>query len=759
MSDSSFGQMPVRRSARVLVFALLAITATTVIPVAAQSGEPAKATSIRIPPEATVESLYIDYLHYARMGRFTTAEAYGQALLAHPDMNPVGLLAVANKDRKSLDTLLILIKNVAVGDSAAKILDLLEQGENDQRKDPARIQYNIDELLGGNPQQEYFAIKHLAQSGEYAVPHLVQTLLDPAKKELWPRVVRGLPSVGKDGVNPLVIALSAGNDDVRQHIIHTLGEIGYPQAVPYLRKIAEAAGATDELKSATANAITRITALSGRDVQGDIADLFFQLAESYYDEDAELRADPRLPEANVWYWDDAGQGLKRVPVPTKIFGQVMAQRCCEEAMLRKNDHQDAIALWLASNIRRESRLGLNTESGDLAEMGEKDGTRPTGFPRALYFTQAAGPRYAHLILDRAVQNQDSDVALGAIEALRVTAGESSIVGSEDYKQPLVQSLRFPDTLVRIRAALALGAALPKSPFAGSEAVVPQLATALGEPGRGQVLVVDAEEGNLNRVVGSLRTGDREVVGDTKFFRAIDRARSELPSLSAILLSTDVSDPDVHEALRRLRDEFAYSKTPVVLLAKARHSVLAEDLAAADPLVEAVEAGADGRDFESALERAAGRAGKKKIGAELATALALESVETLRRIAVSGRSIFDVADAEPALIATLGSSNEQLQTSAASVLALLGRPTAQRALAHVALDSATPTPLRLAFLGSLSESARNNGNHLEEDQVAALVNLARIEQDMTLRTAASHSLGALNLANNKASEIIRSYYGG
>ena len=221
----------------------------------------------------------------------------------------------------------------------------------------------------------------------------------------------------------------------------------------------------------------------------------------------------------------------------------------------------------------------------------------------------------------------------------------------------------------------------------------------------------------------------------------------------------MSDPDVHEALRRFRDESAYAKTPVVLLTKQRHSVLAEDLANADRLVEAVESHADGRDFESALERVAARAGKKKISAELATALALQSVETLRRIAVDGRAVFHVAGAEAALIASLGSSNEQLQTLAASVLALLNSPTAQRAVAHVALDTATPTPLRLAFLGSLSESARNHGNQLEDDQVAALVNLARVEPDMTLRTAASHSLGALNLSNNKASEIIRSYYGG
>ena len=40
-----------------------------------------------------------------------------------------------------------------------------------------------------------------------------------------------------------------------------------------------------------------------------------------------------------------------------------------------------------------------------------------------------------------------------------------------------------------------------------------------------------------------------------------------------------------------------------------------------------------------------------------------------------------------------------------------------------------------------------------------MNIARGDTDMTIRTAASQALGAISLTTNKASEIIRSYYGG
>ncbi|UCC32147.1 MAG: hypothetical protein JSU86_07660, partial [Phycisphaerales bacterium] len=82
------------------------------VPAAAQTGRERDTTSrTEIPPDVTVESLFVDFLHYARMGRFTLADTYARALLAHPDLDPVKVLEVANKDRKGVETLLILIKN------------------------------------------------------------------------------------------------------------------------------------------------------------------------------------------------------------------------------------------------------------------------------------------------------------------------------------------------------------------------------------------------------------------------------------------------------------------------------------------------------------------------------------------------------------------------------------------------------------------------------------------------------------------------
>jgi len=512
-------------------------------------------------------------------------------------------------------------------------------------------------------------------------------------------------------------------------------------------------------RSGAGRAIARIETLTGRTFTASAADEFYSLADKYYNECPTVRSDPRVAESNVWYWDAGRQTLKAVPVQQRIFGAVMAMRCSEEALLLEPGKTEAIALWLAANIRREGRLGLDVESGNPDERGVADDTRPANFPRALYFTQAAGPRYAHQVLERAVEGRDATVALGAIEALRITAGQSSLIGTEDYKQPLVKALQFPDIVVRIRAALALGAALPQSQFAGSPMVVAVLGDALAQTGRRRVVVADANEENLNRVMAGLRDGETDVIGETNFFKALSRARQEFENVSAIIVSTDIADPDLPTALSELRSEFIFSKTPVIALTKPQQLALAEQVTEADDYADQVDALADGTELNERYDRINAHTGQTPLDPDLAMSMALQAAETLRAIAQHGRTVYDFTAAEPALISALVSPEERLQTTCASVLSLAGTETAQRSIAHVAMDSSNTRSLRVSAFASLAQSAKSHGNMLEEAQLTKLVKIARDDDDLTIRTAASKALGAINLADNKASEIIRKFYGG
>jgi HEAT repeat protein len=706
----------------------------------------------------TVEQLFKDFLYYARLGQFRNADSAAKSLLIHPDLKPAELVKIADQDRKSIETIQILIKNSTIADSAARVMQVLERGRYELRKDPERLARYIDDL-GGNPQEELYAIKGLIDGGEYSVPLLVAALQDQSRKELWPRIIQALPRLGKDAVGPMVQALSIQDSAVRHYLADALGSIGYPQAIPYLRQMAADAATTPEAKATAEQAVSRIEQLARRPFPGNIDQLFYVLGEQYYNEDETVRADTRIETANVWYWDAQTQSLTATAIPTGIFGPVMAMRCAEEAIIHRLEDTEAQALWLAANIRRESRLGFNVESDDLAEKGEADPTRPPGVRRALAYTTLLGPRTAHRVLARAVRDADAAVALGAIEALRRTAGEASLVGMEDEKQPLVQCLRFPDMVVRIRAALALGAALPQRRFPESELVVPMLAATLAQTGREQILVVDRDGDNANRVAGLLRDTGAEALVSTNYMEGIARARTDFQRLGGAVIATDLTEPDVAEALARFRGEFLYAKVPVVLLAKRSEELLARDFAQRDPYIESIDASADEAALTAAFQRVRERTRQSPLDTETALGMALQASDTLRQIAQNGRTAFDVRPAAPALINALVSADERLQTSAASVLALINAPAAQRAIAHTALSTGNSITLRVSAFGSLSESARTHGAMLEDGQVRELITQTRDDSDLVISTAAMQALGALNLAGQAPSEIIRNLHAG
>ena len=714
-----------------------------------------------VPSDATVESLFDEFLHYARLGRFTTADAFAKALLEHPDMTPLKVLEASRKDQKSVQTLIIIIENSTISERAARVLELIQQGEFEKRKDPELIKSNILKL-GGTPQQEYYAIKHLQNSGEYAIPFMIATLLDESQSNLHPRVIQTLPKIGKPAVNPLVMSLrmNKDNEDIRLNIIHALGEIGYVQAVPYLTAIIEDDSYLDSSKKASKKAIDRIASISGRTMSGNASEQFFRLAEKYYNEDDSVEADPRVNKANLWYFDASTQNVEATEVDQALFGPIMAMRNSEESLIRQEDRMDSISLWLAGNIRRESRLGLNIESGNPDEVAdEPDPTKAENFPRALYFTQAAGPRYAHMVLERGLNDADSAVALGAIEALRLTAGESSLIGSEDYKQPLVLALQYPDLKVRSRAALALGAALPQSQFSGSQLVIPVLAETLSRTGKKHFLLIEPNEDNRNRLSAALRNGETEVVAASGFYEGINQARVEFPHISAMFIADTISDPGLNRAITELRGEFIFAHMPVIMLTSDENKLTAENLSENDPYSHTVASEMDADALMDRYGKINERTGQTPLEPDVALAMALQSTETLRAIAENGRTIFAFSQAEPALIDALSSADEGLQSNAASVLALAHSETSQRSIAHVALNDANTRSLRVSALRSLAESAKINGNMLEAKQIDMLVKLARDEADLVLRTAASEALGGVNIENDQASNILRKYYKG
>jgi tetratricopeptide (TPR) repeat protein len=687
-----------------------------------------------------------DGFYFALVGQFEIADANFQALLkSQPD--PVALLEFVDRVLKREEILILISDNPLVGGAARQMLQLLGRGEQEIKADPVRILQNI-ERLAGPPRQFENSVARLKDSGEHAVPFLIQTLRDPQRKDLLPAIVRTLPQIDRAALNPLTAALRIGDQATRQYLIEALGEIGYWQAVPYLLALRDAPDTPAALRPSIESALLRLAEKGVPIPTGLTApEAFFQLAEGFYDERPSLKADPRLDTANVWYWRE--DVLQNVEVPTSIFNEVMAMRCCEEALRLEPSHKPALALWLAANFRREA---------ELAE-GAQDSTRPENDPGADYFAQSAGPEYCLMALARALDDREAVVALGAIAALRKTAGPASL-NPAGGRQPLAEALTFPDRQVRIRAALALAAGRPTRPFQNHQNLMPVLSEALQlHGGSRSALVVDAQESSANAVAAALRNLGYTVILDASLSGGLTKARGETAGVDVLFLASDIAEPDLAQALAQVRGEFRFAALPVLVIVKPGDRERVRALARAEAKLGEVAPGVSDEALSAEMARVARATGAPPMSPESGLALAIEAADVLHGLALTQNQLFALSDVQAALLAALRTTDPTLRLRVASVLGFLPAGDAQRALAQIALDASEPGPNRIAMFGALAEAAKQSGNHLDSELVQRLISAVESETDLAIRTAASQALGALNLPANPASAIIRNQSAG
>jgi len=380
-----------------------------------------------------------DFLHYTKIGRFDLAKGYAQAVLdSRPD--PVELLALSEANPQGYQILLRVTEVAAdkqLAELSREILEIIEQGRFARRADPKVILAEI-KRLSGTTRGQLAAVKRLRNAGEYAIVFMLEALVDSSRREEWPNIVWALPQVGRDAIRPLATALQTGNVGLKVEIIKALGQIGYGQSAPYLKYVVEAEPSA-ELQSAARQSLLKINPDAAN---LSAAELFYRLGSQYYNHLASLAPAEEAAYSNIWFWDGSANRLTRRQVDSRYFNELMAMHSCEWALKADPAFGQAIGLWLAAFFKAES-TGLDMPS--YFGPGHAD---------AFVYATTAGPEYLHQALARAIDDGDTYVALGATEALAVTAGERSLfyrVGTASLCcRPLRLTIRPSDTVPRLR---------------------------------------------------------------------------------------------------------------------------------------------------------------------------------------------------------------------------------------------------------------------------------------------------------------------
>lgn len=687
-----------------------------------------------------------DGFYFASLGRFDVANANFQALLeSKPD--PVAFIEFVEQKPRRRAILANIVDNKVVGEAARGIVRLMESGEAGLKADPRRIRTNI-ERLAGPPRGFENALYNLRESGDAAVPFIIEYLNKSDRSELLQPLLRVLPNLDRTAVTPLALSLEMPDTPTKKVIVETLGTMGYRQAAPYLLKLRDAEGTAQNIRQAAEQALANIRGRSGGAGSGAPAVEFYELAKEYYANSDSLAPDVRGETVNVWYWNDGY--LQNIEVPTAIYDEVMAMRCCEEALLLAPDHKPSISLWLAANFRRAAQLPND----------ETDDTRPENDPSPVYYAQTAGAEHSLNALNIALDNNEPEVALGAIEALRMTAGPAVLIADGPGALPLAEALTSDNQLVRIQAALTLARATPSKSFPNQRNLVPVLSEAITLAGaKKNALVVDADDDSANAAAAALRDAGYTVISDANLSAGIEKVRSDMPTLDLMILAADLQNPPLRDGLQVIRRDFRFAGVPVLVQAKPGTKKLIREVSRIGGNIGIVPSDADPDDVMRQVEKIAARGKNTNIDADRATELALEAVDAIHKLGTSNSNVIELTGAELALLTALQSDDEALQIAGGDALALVPTENAQEAIAKIALADDRDESIRVSMFDALALAGRRVGNKLTTATVEQLVNTAAGGGSLAIREAASRAVGALNVSGNPASEIIRKQHRG
>ncbi len=713
---------------RIVAAALILAIAFTAGGVFGQDADPGVAKK---PPK--LSTLWRDMLSYINIAQADAARSTAEAIIAR-NPKPAELYMLSLKTPKSMT---VLSRGMHLQDMKGVIdslIKLIEKGYQAERADPERIKKSI-EMLDKGLQSYAVAHERIKFHGELAMPQLVQKLMNPGTpNSLRTLIITVLPIIGKDAVRPLSVALQTGDAKLQEIFANALGQIEYPHAAAGLKELIER---KDTLERTRKIARIALLACGGRGAADmSIASLFYKQAEKYYYRAESLLPDPRSRTANVWFWRE-GVGLVYVPVPRDILCDIYAMRMAKLALEHDPKFHPAVSLWISANLNKEANL----------PAGQVDPLKAPDQPSAKFYALAGGPRYLQPVVERAMDDFNTPVALGAISALVHTAGPRNLLQhTKGGARPLVEAMSYPDREVRFFAAVSLANAMPEQRFEGQELVIGVLNSALRQQGRKVAMLIAVDLKQRNTLKDLLRKAGYLVVEGRDVVTALAAANR----VSGVDVAVVGSKPRALAVIAAVRSRPVYSHLPFVV---AHKSSELRSRAKADKRVILVGPEPKAGELNHAVAEAVKLGVGRPFSPEEAAIWSVTAADTIRMLGQAGNTIYDITRAQKSLIESLKDSREPVQVAASKALAVMDTAKAQRALANQAVDADAKTTIRLAAFDALNESVRKFDNRLAERHIKAILAIVTGEDSRPLRDAAAQVLGTLNLPSQDIIPLI------
>lgn len=667
-----------------------------------------------------------DFIHYALVANTKMAEAHAQALLNNvTDEQLAELVDEDSAQRDRLKRAIDWARRVPELESTVSELAMrIEAGRLSLGHNPQRIKQAIA-MLDGTRREQLVARGRLVAAGEYAVPDLVDIINDDRTNERvrW-NAEQILMEIGREAVTPITVAIPNLPPEDQKRLILILDDIRYLHAAPALAEIASNPDTPSEIREAAQHALDSL----GVSPAASPGELYSELARMYFQERDELIARPLDSVNNIWYWDEHG-GLMTNPVPTRLYAPIMAMQSAQAAMNYEPSDQSALAIYVASNLRRENRL-----------KGQEDPYFGTPDYSPQFHATYYGPGIGQDVLVLGLDSGDTPLVRDALVGLAATSGQNNLFGRYADREPLVDALQYPDRRVQYESALVLARALPDQTFPASNRVIPLLASAIRTGGEDYAIIVADTVEDRQVMQSRLEALGFTVVGADRSVARLSDVISRAPGIDmAVVIPITLAGGE--QTLKDLRITAGTINTPVLF------SIPTGDLPAyhtrfdRDRKVGLIRSGATEQAFDSGVESLLEDASGGRMSGSDSDIYAIESLDALKSIAMVRPRAYSITDAEPTLVEALAERQDGTRLMVAEILSSMDSSGAQQALLDAALSPSAGSD-RVPLLNYAAASIRRYGDYATDTEVAELNQIIKTSKGAEA-DAAANVRGALN----------------
>jgi len=742
------------------------------------------------PTTTEVKKLFRDALVHLDYKRYDkAAEVLQKAIALNPNSVLISNLyeqVVAKFLDAALDS-----KSPELKAQAEALQQLAYKGRLQQLRDPNRIKELVDALRKGFLPRT-FAIEELTLAGDYAVPSLLQFLIDNQDPELRAYAGHVLSRMRGTAVPAICEALKYNDPMIRQILILALEVIADPRSAPALLWLAQEPDAHPLVGAAAKRALSRISDDPAL-LQTPAPAAFLNLAKDYYDGNRKVLM-PHVYEHLVWRYEPAKKAIVSEAVPQYLYALRMAEEMCRNALLANPDYEPAIPLLLCAGFAQQNLLDAFFASIEgkqplsKEEQAEADLAKPLRerLQMAPAIARAAGQKFVYAALQRALRDGRPEVAISCIRVLGEIATPASLptppVSEEEMQKaarkkeppkrrrimvwygadqkeepappppaagpfsiqldgsPLVDALSFPDRRVRYAAAEAIVAIAPTEIIRDAPKVMANLAQALSETAFHVALLFEEDESRAEEIRPLLRDAGVLPVLVRTPTDSLSAAR-ELPPKDLLIVSGELKRVDVAEAIANLRRVYTVAGAPLIVLApKAEEAAIRERLSKEKPtiLTRPLTVGA----VRAAIEEVLKDAPEPK-NRDAAARHAASAARTLASIQPAA-SIFKLDDALDALLETLAATTQPdaVRIPCCEAVRHAASPRAVPFLVQAYTDAKGSKELRLGILRALGACA-GAARPLPEDvdrRATEVLTHAASDSDPDFRNAAALAFG-------------------